>query len=274
MQNYFLGGNTNHGFCSLYDGFCAGKDDFLYVIKGGPGCGKSSFMKRIAQNWEEGGLSAERVFCSGDPDSLDGIYCPELHFGYVDGTAPHRQDVRYMGLSGAYLDFSPFFRLDELKSKKTEIEPLADACSQEYKKAYRALTKFTMPHGSFDKRPACFLRALTCCGLISFYPADTQSVSEKELQLLLSAPCRPIAHPLLCGYIEGVTLQNTNATAFYRDARAEELLAAAVSEVCPFLAAAKALHDALEALYKPFVDFQMVDDMVKRHVLMQKNIDR
>ena len=36
---YFLGGNTARGFVSFYDGFCRGPEDFLWVIKGGPGCG-------------------------------------------------------------------------------------------------------------------------------------------------------------------------------------------------------------------------------------------
>ena len=34
---WFLGSNSEHGFHSLYDGFCAGDGDFLRVIKGGPG---------------------------------------------------------------------------------------------------------------------------------------------------------------------------------------------------------------------------------------------
>ena len=46
---WFLGSNSEHGFHSLYDGFCAGDGDFLRVIKGGPGTGKSSFMRAIGR---------------------------------------------------------------------------------------------------------------------------------------------------------------------------------------------------------------------------------
>ena len=45
VTRYFLGGNTAFGFASFYGQFCRGPEDFLWVIKGGPGCGKSSFMK-------------------------------------------------------------------------------------------------------------------------------------------------------------------------------------------------------------------------------------
>ena len=44
VTRYFLGGNTASGFVSFYGQFCRGPEDFLWVIKGGPGCGISSFM--------------------------------------------------------------------------------------------------------------------------------------------------------------------------------------------------------------------------------------
>ena len=87
--NCFLGANSAGGFFSLYGGFCSGEGDFLHLIKAGPGGGKSGFMRRIAQAAAERGYDTECVLCSGDPDSLDGVYIPELHVGFVDATAPH-----------------------------------------------------------------------------------------------------------------------------------------------------------------------------------------
>ena len=266
MQKIFLGGNTCRGFWSFYDGFCDKKDDFLYVIKGGPGCGKSTFMKTVAAFWEEKGYKVLRVFCSGDPDSLDGIYCQARHLGFVDGTAPHCQDVRYMGVSGAYLDFSDVFRLDALKEKRQHIREISDACSAEYQKAYRALRAFSGQEEASQKTPGCFLRAIPCQGLVSFYPADVQSVSKKELELLMQTGCAVIAHPLFPALCEGVFLPNTNAYAFYADARSENALAEACSRVVPILARAKALHDELEALYRPFVDFAQADALARRFI--------
>lgn len=88
--SYFLGANSYKGFYSLYDDFVSlSKIKRLYIIKGGPGCGKSTFMKTIADAANNAGHDVERVLCSADPDSLDGIYIPSLHVAYVDGTAPH-----------------------------------------------------------------------------------------------------------------------------------------------------------------------------------------
>ncbi len=87
---YFLGANGYGGFASLYEGFTSSPEiSRLYILKGGPGCGKSSFMKRVAEAAEERGIAAEKVLCSGDPSSLDGVFFPALRLAYADGTAPH-----------------------------------------------------------------------------------------------------------------------------------------------------------------------------------------
>lgn len=105
---YFLGANSRAGFYSLYGSFCTGKGDYLCIIKGGPGTGKSGFMKRIAAGAESRGYEVERLLCSGAPDSLDGVYIPALKRGWMDGTAPHTADPGRFGLDGEYIDLGQF----------------------------------------------------------------------------------------------------------------------------------------------------------------------
>ena len=90
VSHYFLGANAYSGFYSLYDGLTSpAAGDFLYVIKGGPGGGKSTFMRCLGQAMQDRGVETEYIHCSADPDSLDGVKFPALHVAYVDGTAPH-----------------------------------------------------------------------------------------------------------------------------------------------------------------------------------------
>ncbi len=87
---YFLGANTPSGFYSLYDQLIdPERAEAVYILKGGPGCGKSTFMKTVAARAEERGLEVERILCSGDPASLDAILIPVCGAAVVDGTAPH-----------------------------------------------------------------------------------------------------------------------------------------------------------------------------------------
>ena len=46
-------------------------------------------MKKVAEECEKRGLFNEKLWCSSDPDSLDGVFIPEKHCSVCDGTAPH-----------------------------------------------------------------------------------------------------------------------------------------------------------------------------------------
>jgi len=87
---YFLGANSPSGFYSLYPELIRPESArAVYILKGGPGCGKSTLMRRVGRRMEEEGLETEYILCSGDPDSLDALLLPQLGAAIVDGTAPH-----------------------------------------------------------------------------------------------------------------------------------------------------------------------------------------
>lgn len=87
---FFLGANSPSGFYSLYDQLMdPARARDIFILKGGPGCGKSSLMGRVGKAAAEKGLAVEYIACSGDPDSLDAVILPQLDAAIVDGTAPH-----------------------------------------------------------------------------------------------------------------------------------------------------------------------------------------
>ena len=89
-NTFFLGANSARGFYSLYEELLdEASAKAFYILKGGPGCGKSTLMKKVGQRLQKDGHPVEYIACSGDPDSLDGILLPEKGIAIVDGTAPH-----------------------------------------------------------------------------------------------------------------------------------------------------------------------------------------
>ena len=71
---YFAASNSAKGFFSYYkECFDDGRIKHLYAIKGGPGTGKSYFLRKVARQGEGLGWNCEYIYCSSDPDSLDGV---------------------------------------------------------------------------------------------------------------------------------------------------------------------------------------------------------
>ena len=67
------------------------------ILKGGPGVGKSTFMRRLHASLCESGEPSTLYFCSGDPDSLDAAAIPGAGLVILDGTAPHMVDPQIPG---------------------------------------------------------------------------------------------------------------------------------------------------------------------------------
>ena len=53
---FYLGANSPQGFYSIYDQLLApGPVEDYFLLKGGPGCGKSTLMRRVGKAMEEHG---------------------------------------------------------------------------------------------------------------------------------------------------------------------------------------------------------------------------
>ena len=139
-NGFFAASVGGAGFRSRFDLiFAPEKYDAVYVIKGGPGTGKSTFMKKIGEEAERRGYAPEYYFCSSDVGSLDGVVIKEKRACVLDGTAPHVTDPKFIGACGQILDFSAAFDVPRLKENRAEIERLSAISGEAYARAYADL---------------------------------------------------------------------------------------------------------------------------------------
>lgn len=133
---YFLGANTPSGFrdtvSDLYDPAQGWR---VFLIKSGPGTGKSTLLKRIAMQTEE----AEAFCCSSDPSSLDGVRLPQQKVLVLDATAPHAVEPRYWGACEQIVPLSVCADEAQLYGRREEICALTDRCRQLHAQARRCL---------------------------------------------------------------------------------------------------------------------------------------
>ena len=140
---YFAASNSEKGFYSYYgECFQAERIEYVYAIKGGPGTGKSRFLREVAGECEQRGGRVEYIYCSSDPDSLDGVILRKggVKRAVLDGTAPHVREPMLAGVTSHLVDLGAFWNEEQLRDRKKEISELAREKTKSYGRAYRYLT--------------------------------------------------------------------------------------------------------------------------------------
>ncbi|MFB9989805.1 PRK06851 family protein [Bacillus benzoevorans] len=148
--HYFAGGNTARGFYSLFDSSLAGLER-IFILKGGPGSGKSTLMKEIGEEWLTQGYGVQFIHCSLDPESLDGVIIPNLNVGIVDGTAPHVIEPKMPGAVEEYVNLGEAWDTEELARRKDEISGLTDEITNGIRHAYDTFAEALRVHDDWEK---------------------------------------------------------------------------------------------------------------------------
>ncbi len=138
IRHMFPGGNTSQGFFSYYDYILSQEEATRIIcIKGGPGVGKSTFMKKIGEEMLDRGYDVEYMHCSSDNNSLDGVVIPAIKVALLDGTAPHVVDPKNPGAVDEIIHLGDFW--DEAGIRKNRDGILKDnkEVGRTFRRAYR-----------------------------------------------------------------------------------------------------------------------------------------
>ncbi|MFC0188663.1 PRK06851 family protein [Fictibacillus aquaticus] len=209
-RNYYAGGNTARGFHNLFESNLSGLER-LFILKGGPGTGKSTMMKTIGSKWNDDGYDVEYIHCASDNESIDGVIIRDLKIGIVDGTSPHVIEPAAPGAVEEYVNLGEAWNSSTLAQKKDDILSLNDKIKSCYKSSYQSFFEALLIHDEWekfyienmdykkadevceklintyfkkkqDKKPAVyhrFLGAATPKGAVDFVPNLTEDVKQR-----------------------------------------------------------------------------------------------
>jgi hypothetical protein len=206
----FPGGNTPEGFFSYYQ-YILPQDraEHIFCLKGGPGVGKSTFIKSIGAAAVEVGHAVEYMHCSSDPASLDGLVIPGLKTALIDGTAPHVVDPKNPGAVDEIVNLGAYWDLPEIKRHRQEImEANAEvrglfARAYQYLRAARALyDDLNAAHAECYADVAADAEMGEIEGLFQDYPKGMRLGCERKLFASAVTPEGPVHYlgNLLHGY--------------------------------------------------------------------------
>lgn len=139
IKKMFPGAVTSQGFSSYYHYIIEPDALHIFVIKGGPGVGKSTFMKRIAESMLKMGYDLEYHCCSSDNNSIDGLVIPALRIALLDGTAPHIVDPKNPGAVDEIINLGEYWDESVIQQSKPEIMRCNYRISRYFQAAYFAL---------------------------------------------------------------------------------------------------------------------------------------
>lgn len=141
VPRFLLGANSPRGFSSLYDELLPqqqAKD--LFVLKGGPGCGKSTLMRTVGAALSQAGIAREEILCSSDPDSLDGVIFPTLGAALVDGTAPHVVECQCPAAVDIVVNLGAYYDREALRPAANTLRALMEENHTCYDRVTRCLS--------------------------------------------------------------------------------------------------------------------------------------
>ncbi|AGA69335.1 hypothetical protein Desdi_1886 [Desulfitobacterium dichloroeliminans LMG P-21439] len=139
IRKMFPGGVTYLGFHSYYNYLASTDATRIYIIKGGPGVGKSTFMKKIGEEMVKAGYDLEYHCCSSDNNSIDGIVIPELGIALLDGTSPHIVDPKTPGAVDEIINLGEYWDDSLIIPHKKDIIDCNKEISRCFQSAYFAL---------------------------------------------------------------------------------------------------------------------------------------
>jgi len=140
MENFYLASsNTTEGFCNHFDSINPLDNSFTYVIKGGSGTGKSTFMKKIGKYFKEKDFDIEYFCCSSDASSLDGVRIVQKGVSIVDGTSPHVTEAVLPQVKDKIINVGDFISPD-IRQYKSEIEQILPKKKRCFELCYKYLS--------------------------------------------------------------------------------------------------------------------------------------
>jgi Mrp family chromosome partitioning ATPase len=140
-KKVFPGGNTCKGFHSYYDYIIKPDATRILVIKGGPGVGKSTFMRAIGEEMQSRGFDVEFHCCSSDNGSLDGVKIPAIGVALIDGTAPHIVDPKHPGAVDEIIHLGDYWDEAKMRAAKDDILRAAAKVGRFFRTAYSHLAE-------------------------------------------------------------------------------------------------------------------------------------
>lgn len=109
--------------------------DRVYILKGAPGTGKSTFIRLIGEVLSEQGLEVEFWISALDSITPDGVYVAQLNLAVINGSMQVGIDPRYPGVKEHLIHLGDYWDQAAIEAQRQQIIDLVDMIAFSQQKA-------------------------------------------------------------------------------------------------------------------------------------------
>lgn len=149
VKNFYASGNTARGFANLFDSSIQGLAR-LFILKGGPGTGRSSLIRTIGNHMAKDGYDIWFIHCPSNNNGLDGLIIPALKAGIVDGTAPREIKTPLPEAAVQYVNLEESGNASLLSAQQPVIDSLNERIQQAHERAYAGFAEALRIHDEWE----------------------------------------------------------------------------------------------------------------------------
>ena len=194
MRHLFAGVNSPAGFHSYFKSIIdEEKAARIIYIKGGPGTGKSTLMKKIASAACDMGEPVEVFHCSSDPQSLVGVHIVNRRVALMDSTAPHIMEPKYPAVNGQIFNAAECLDRDKLSGREGELSRYCAIKETAFKRGFQYLKAAAAIDEMYDGESNT-KKVDDIIELYIFQPSDTGGGRVRPLFLNAVTPDGPVSY--------------------------------------------------------------------------------
>ncbi len=116
----FTSSHTSQGFYTFIPELVNGLGK-VYILKGAPGSGKSTFIRLLGEVISQQGYDIEFWVSALDPVTPDGVFIPLLNAAVINGSLPRPIDPKYPGIRESIINLEEYWDNSIVEQKYGEI---------------------------------------------------------------------------------------------------------------------------------------------------------
>jgi energy-coupling factor transporter ATP-binding protein EcfA2 len=120
MRYVFTSSHTSQGFYTFIPELVSGLGK-VYILKGAPGSGKSTFIRLLGEVMSQQGYDVEFWVSALDPVTPDGVYIPKLDAAVINGSLSQPIDPKYPGIRESIINLGEYWDQSIVERQFQEI---------------------------------------------------------------------------------------------------------------------------------------------------------